>query len=77
MISFGYLKLTFDISMAFIRYDCRPWIRARARFYHAFLRRCFDNTILLKQSAYRNRGLFYADIVTYRRIMYTHIDRHS
>jgi len=24
MISFGYLKLTFDISMAFIRYDCRP-----------------------------------------------------
>ena len=23
VISFGYLKLTFDISMAFIRYDCR------------------------------------------------------
>jgi len=23
MISFSYLNLTFDISMAFIRYDCR------------------------------------------------------
>jgi len=57
MISFGYLKLTFDISMAFISYDCRLWICARARFYHAFLRRYFDNTTLLKQSAYRNRGL--------------------
>jgi len=39
-----------------------------AHFYHPFLRRSFDNTVLLKQSAYRNRGLFYADIVTYRRI---------
>ena len=26
MISFGYLKLTFNISMAFIRYDCRLYI---------------------------------------------------
>jgi len=24
----------------------------------AFPRTCFDNTVLLKQSAYRNRGLF-------------------
>jgi len=30
MISFDYLKLTFDISMAFIRYDCRLWIYTRA-----------------------------------------------
>jgi len=37
-------------------------------YVHVFLRRCFDNIVLLKQSAYRNRGLFYADIVTYRRI---------
>jgi len=58
MISFGYLKLTFDISMAFIRYDCRLWLCARARFYHAFLCRCFDNTVLLKQSAYIIWGLF-------------------
>ena len=50
MISFGYLKLTVDISMAFIRYDCRLWNCARARFYHAFLRRFFDKTLLLKQS---------------------------
>ena len=57
MISFGYLKLTVDISMAFIRYDCRLWNCARAHFYHAFLRRCFDNTLLLKQLAYRNRRL--------------------
>ena len=40
--------------MAFIRYDCRLWICTLTRFYHAFLRRCFDNTVLLKQSAYRN-----------------------
>jgi len=46
MISLGYLKLTFDISRVFIRYACRLWICARARFYHAFLRRCFDNTVL-------------------------------
>ena len=59
MISFGYLKLTFDISMAFICYDCFLWICARARFYHAFPRRCFDNTELLKQSSNRNRGLFF------------------
>ena len=52
------LSITFDISMAFIRYDCRLWICARARFYHAFLRRCFHNTVLIKQSAYINRGLF-------------------
>jgi len=58
MISFGYPKLTFDISMVFIRYDCRLIICARARSYHAFLCRCFDNTVLLKQSAYRNRRLF-------------------
>ena len=58
MISFGNLKLTIDISMAFIHYDSRLWICACARFYHAFLRRCFDNTVLLKQSAYRKRGLF-------------------
>ena len=25
---------------------------------NAFLGRCFDNTVLLKQSAYRNRGLY-------------------
>ena len=68
MISFGYTKLTFDISMAFIRYDCRLCICARARFYHAFLRKWFDSIVLLKQSAFRNRGLFNADIVTYRRI---------
>ena len=58
MISFGYLKLTFAISMVFICYDCRLWISARARFYHAFLRRCFDNTDCFKQSGYRNGGLF-------------------
>ena len=51
--------------MTFIRHDCRLWICAR--FYHAFLRRCFDNTVLLKQSAYRTSRLF-SDIVTYRRI---------
>ena len=49
MISFGYLKLTFDISMAFIRYDGRLWTSVRARLYHAFLRRCFDSKVLLKQ----------------------------
>ena len=35
---------------------------------HAFLRRCFDNTVLLKQCAYRNRGLFlgrYCDVSSY------------
>ena len=58
MISFGYLKLTYDISIAFFRYDCRLWICAHANFYHAFLRRYYDNTVLLKQSIYRN--------VTYR-----------
>jgi len=38
MIYFGNLKLTFDISMSFIRYDCRLWICTRVRFYmyHAF-----------------------------------------
>jgi len=64
----GYLKLTFNISMAFNRFDCRLWICAHARFYHAFLRRGFDNTVLLKQSAYRNRGLFlgrYYDVSLY------------
>jgi len=69
MISFGYLKLTFDISMAFIRYDCHLIICARVRFYPAFLRRCFDNTVLLKQCAYRNRGLFfgrYCDVSSYK-----------
>ena len=68
MICFGYSKLTFNISMAFIRHDCRLWICARANFAHAFLCRCFDNAVLLKQPAYRNRILFQADIVTYRRI---------
>jgi len=58
MISFGYLKLTFDISMAFIRYVCRLWFFARARFYHGFLRICFDNKVLLKQPVYINRGRF-------------------
>ena len=69
MTSFGCSKLTLDISMAFIRYDCRLWICARARFYHAFLRRCFDNTVLLKQSAYIYRGLFlgrYCDVSSYK-----------
>jgi len=36
---------------------------------HAFLCRCFDNTVLLKQSAYRNRGLFlgrYCDVLSYK-----------
>ena len=61
MISFGYLKLTFHISMAFFRYGCPLIICAHARFYHAFLRRCFDNTVILKQSPNRNRGL----LVTY------------
>ena len=54
--------------MAFIRHDCRLWIYARANFAHAFLRRCFDNTELIKQSAYRNTGLFlgrYCDVSTY------------
>jgi len=56
MVCFGLPKLTFNISMAFIRHDCRLWICACARFDHAFLRRYFDNKVLLKQSAYRNRG---------------------
>ena len=30
MIIFGYRKLTFDISVDFIRYACRLWICARA-----------------------------------------------
>jgi len=46
-----YSKLTFNISMAFIRHECRLWICACANFVHAFLRRCFDNQVLLKQSA--------------------------
>jgi len=58
MTCFGYSKLTFNISMTFIRHDCRLSKCARANFAHAFLRTCFDNTVLLKQSAYRNRGLF-------------------
>ena len=38
MICFGYPKLKFNISMAFICHDCRLWICARANFAHAFLR---------------------------------------
>ena len=66
MIAFGYLKLMFDIGNAFICYDCRLWMCAR--FYHAFLIRCFDNTVLLQQSAYRNREVFlgrYCDVSSY------------
>ena len=59
MISFGYLKLTFVISMAFIRYAYHLWINyvhvqiERSRWSstlipHAFLRRCFDDTVFLK-----------------------------
>jgi len=48
MISFGYLKLTFDISMAFIRYNCRLWNGACARFYHAFLHSTFKTVRLQK-----------------------------
>ena len=51
--------------MAFVRYECRRIIFARA-----FLRRCFDNTVLLKQSAFRNRGLFlgrYCDVSSYKK----------
>ena len=33
------------------------------RFYHPFMRKCFDNTVLLKQSAYIYRGQFSVDIV--------------
>jgi len=68
MISFGHPRLTFNISMAFTRHDCRLWICARANFAHAFLCRCFDKTVPLKQSAYRNRGLFlgrYCDVSSY------------
>jgi len=35
MICFGYLKLTFNISVAFIRHECRLCICARATFAHA------------------------------------------
>jgi len=69
MICFGYPKLTFNISMAFIRLDCCLWICACANFVQAFLRRCFDNTVLFKQSAYRNRGLFwgrFCDVLSYK-----------
>ena len=48
MISFGYVKLTFNISMAFIPYDCRLWIYAHARFYHTFLRSTFKTVRLQK-----------------------------
>ena len=74
MICFGYPKLTFNISMAFILHDCRLWICARANFARAFLRRWFDNTVLLKQSAYRNRGLFlgrYCDVLLYNAFYHT------
>jgi len=40
--------------------------------YNPFLSRCFDNTVLLKQSAYRNRGLFlgrYCDVSSYNEFM--------
>ena len=50
-------------------YTCRLWICACARFYHACLCRCFDNTVLLKQSAYRKRVLFlgrYCDVLAYK-----------
>jgi len=47
MIRFDYPKLTFNISMAFSRHDCRLWICTRANFANAFLCRCFDNTVLL------------------------------
>jgi len=30
--------------MAFIRHDCRLWIYARVRFYHAVLRRYVENS---------------------------------
>ena len=68
MVSFGYLKLTFDIIMAFIRYDCRLWICARAHFAHVF---CLDVliTVFLKLSAYKKRGLFlgrYCDVLSYK-----------
>ena len=69
MVSISFLKLTFDISMAFIRYGCHLCICVRARFDHVFLRRCFDNTVLLKQSAYNNRGLFWGrdcDVSSYK-----------
>jgi len=68
MISFGYLKLTFDVSMVFIRYDCRLRICARAHFAHVF---CLDVliTVFLKWSAYKKRGLFlgrYCDVSSYK-----------
>ena len=52
------LALVWPSFTTIVAYECVHVICARARFYHAFLRRCFNNTVLLKQSAYINRGLF-------------------
>mgnify|MGYP000165099964 CR=1 FL=1 len=55
MISFGYpiKRLTLvHVWTSFAKIVAYEYVHA-----HAFLRRCFDNTVLLKQSAYRNRGL--------------------
>jgi len=64
MIYFGYPKLTFNISMAtFARIVAYEYVQCK--FHPCFLLRCFYSTVLLKQSAYRNRGLFlgrYCDI---------------
>ena len=75
MIRFDYPKLTFNISMAFSRHDCRLWICTRANFANAFLCRCFDNTVLLKPSACRNRRLSlgsYCDVSSYKVLHVTH-----
>ena len=70
--SYKYLTYTIKkitLSMAFICHDCCLWICACANFAHAFLCRCFNNTVLLKQSAYRNRELFlgrYCDVSLYK-----------
>jgi len=52
MICFGYPKLTFNISMAFIRHNCRLWICAYANLAHDFLRRCVDNTAIFKHDCW-------------------------
>ena len=48
MISFGYPKPR--LTLVWPSFPMIVALCARANFAHAFLLRCFDNTVLLKQS---------------------------
>jgi len=62
MICFGYTKLTFNISMAFIAMlVAYKYVYVQINFAYAFLCRCFDSRLSEIEDCFK------AAIVTYRR----------